>query len=108
MRTARDDSWREAKSSSSASVCTTNSVAAIPSSGGATSRVVQLSGTLGGTPAIGTPVLIYESVQYRFAPSTLVPGQLGLWRTTALLDEEARAVFPHIVLGACKHVVGDA
>lgn len=77
----------------SASVCTTNSVADIPSSGGATSRVVQLSGALGGTPAIGTPVLLFESVQYRFAPSTLVPGQLGLWRTTAALDEEVAAPF---------------
>ena len=55
--------------------------------------MVQLSGALGGTPAIGTPILLFESVQYRFAPSTLVPGQLGLWRTTAALDEEVAAPF---------------
>jgi prepilin-type N-terminal cleavage/methylation domain-containing protein len=80
-------------SAGSAATCTANSVAAVPSSGGAASRVVQLAGTLGGTPAIGTPVLLFESVDYRFDASALVAGRTGLWRRTALLDEELAAPF---------------
>lgn len=77
----------------SAAVCTTNSVTPVDPSGGATSRIVLLSGALGGAPAIGTPVVLFEQVEYRFAPSTLVPGQIGLWRRTNSRDEELAAPF---------------
>jgi prepilin-type N-terminal cleavage/methylation domain-containing protein len=93
-------------SAGSAATCTTNSVAAVPSSGGAASRVVQLTGALGGTPAIGTPVLLFESVDYRFAASTLVPGRTGLWRRTALLDEELAA--PSDATSRFSYYVGNA
>lgn len=74
-------------------LCTANSVAAISPSSPSPGRIVLLGGTLGGTPAIGTPVLLFERVQYRFAPSTLLPGKIGLWRTTAGGDEELAAPF---------------
>lgn len=75
------------------SVCTSSSVATVDPSGGAAGRIVLLGGTLGGTPAIGTPVFLFERVEYRFAASTLVPGQTGLWRRTAAQDEELAAPF---------------
>lgn len=77
----------------SAAVCTANSVTPVDPSGGATGRIVLLSGALGGAPAIGTPVILFEQVEYRFAPSTLVPGQIGLWRRTGSRDEELAAPF---------------
>jgi hypothetical protein len=47
-----------------------------------TSRVIQVSdpSPIVGAPNAGWPVMLYQQVTYRFAPSTAYPGRIGLFR----------------------------
>ncbi len=59
-------------------VCLADSIRVIP--GG---RLVALSGTPAGVPfqpVVGSISYLYQTVTYKFAPSTDLPGRIGLWR----------------------------
>ncbi|MBP2647001.1 MAG: hypothetical protein H6Q77_625 [Gemmatimonadetes bacterium] len=62
-------------SSSSPAACTTASVA-LPSG----SRFGTLIGPVAAAASAGTPVLLYRTVRYEFAPSVITPGRIALWR----------------------------
>jgi len=76
------------------SACTTGSVA-LPA--GATFGT--LLGPIGGAASAGTPIMLYRTVRYAFAPSTLMPGRIALWRHSLaaggsiLSSEEVAAPF---------------
>lgn len=62
-------------STSSPAACTSGSVA-LPSG----SRFGTLLGPIGSAASPGTPVMLYRTVRYEFAPSTNIPGRTALWR----------------------------
>jgi prepilin-type N-terminal cleavage/methylation domain-containing protein len=44
-------------------------------------RVVDLGGTMGTVPPVGSIVFLFRRVRYEFKASTALPGSTGLWRT---------------------------
>jgi prepilin-type N-terminal cleavage/methylation domain-containing protein len=60
----------------SAATCTASSIT--PVTGGA---VLDVAPMLPAAATAGTPVYLYQRVQYTFAASGLYPGRTGLWRT---------------------------
>ena len=75
---------------STASACLPDSVSTLP--GG---KVITLTpGAPFGTPT-GSPVLLFQRIRYRFAPSSALPGRIGLWRTVVATGtaEELAAPF---------------
>ena len=75
---------------STASACLPDSVSTLP--GG---KVITLTpGAPFGTPA-GSPVFLFQRIRYRFAPSSALPGRIGLWRTVVATGtaEELAAPF---------------
>lgn len=79
-----------APGSGSAATCTSASVTTL--SGG---RVVSLSPAPVTGIAIGTPIMLYQRVTYRFAASTAMPGRRALWRDVATgnVSEELAAPY---------------
>ncbi len=79
---------------STPSSCSTGGVA-LPTG----SKFGTLLGSIGSAASAGTPVLLYRTVRYEFAPSTLTPGRIALWRHalaaagTVLTSEEVAAPF---------------
>lgn len=76
-----------------ATICTTAGITTLQ--GG---RVIALSPVLPAAATLGTPVLLFRRVRYEFKASTLIPGQIGFWRTVinpdgSLLSEELIAPF---------------
>jgi prepilin-type N-terminal cleavage/methylation domain-containing protein len=78
-----------------------------------TSKIVQVSdpSPIVGAPKAGWPVFLYQSITYRFQPSTAYPGRIGLFRKlrqaggTPVIDEiiapfDASAKFRFYVLNA--------
>jgi hypothetical protein len=57
--------------------CTTGSVS-LPTG----SKYGTLLGTVVSAASAGTPVMLYRTVRYQFAPSTITPGRIALWRHT--------------------------
>lgn len=76
-------------SAGTASVCTAQGITTLPRG-----SVIQLVPGAAGA-AIGSPIFLYQTVQYRFAQSSTVPGELGLWRTAQAsgITEELVAPF---------------
>lgn len=74
--------------------CTTGGVA-LPTG----SKFGTLLGPIGIAASAGTPVLLYRTVRYEFAPSTITPGRIALWRHSLaaggsiLASEEVAAPF---------------
>jgi hypothetical protein len=58
-------------------VCNTASINTLTASN---ARVIKISPILPDTASYGTPVFLYRRIKYSFKTSTLVPGQLGLFR----------------------------
>ena len=81
-------------STSTPAACTTGSVA-LPTG----SKFGTLLGPIGSAASAGTPVMLYRTVRYQFAPSTITPGRTALWRHsvapagTILASEEVAAPF---------------
>ena len=68
-------------------VCTIRQITTVPNG-----KVVALTPVVPALAGLGTPVFLYERVQYDFKNSAAGPGKLGLYRTTiapnGALDEE--------------------
>lgn len=76
-------------SSSNTAACTADSIRIIP--GG---QLVDIAGIPGGQrPPSGSLFYLYQTVTYRFAPSSDLPGRVALWRRAAAADEELVAPF---------------
>lgn len=69
-----------------ATVCTTAGLAQIPDG-----LVLSVTPVLGSVPT-GAPFFLWQTVTYRFAASTLVPGRLALWRQAGSAAAEEVAV----------------
>lgn len=91
------------------STCTTAPVSITPLAGSNTStagRTLSIPGLPSGRVA-GSPVLLYQTVTYELAASTLVPGRTALWRRVAggsseeiAVPFENTAIFRFFVSGA--------
>ena len=76
-------------SSSNSAACTGDSIRTLP--GGA---LIDIGGIPGGQmPPSGLLFYLYQTVTYRFAPSTDLPGRMALWRRAGGTDEELVAPF---------------
>jgi prepilin-type N-terminal cleavage/methylation domain-containing protein len=73
-------------STANLAACTVDSIRVVP--GG---RLVGIPGAFIANP--GTVAYLYETVTYRFAASTELPGRVGLWRQDSAGDEEILAPF---------------
>ena len=62
---------------STPAACTTGSVS-LPTG----SKFGTLLGSIPAAASAGTPVMLYRTVRYEFAASTLTPGRIALWRHT--------------------------
>ena len=73
-----------------AATCTAASITPL-----AGSKVITVSPAPPVTVAIGSAILLYQQLSYRFAASTAVPGRTALWRTVAStgVSEEIAAPF---------------
>lgn len=69
-----------------ATACTAAGLAVIPDG-----RVLSVTPVLGSVPA-AAPFFLWQTVTYRFAASTLVPGRLALWRQAGSAAAEEIAV----------------
>lgn len=58
-------------------VCNTASINTLTTSN---ARVIRISPVLPDTASYGTPVFLYRKIRYSFGGSTMVPGQMGLFR----------------------------
>lgn len=92
-RTAATGDWvyRDGGSTiedSDAAPCAGASVAVLD--GGSTMTITPGGGAL----PVGTPVMFYQEIRYRFAPSTAVPGRDGLYRTIVETGVEDELVAP--------------
>jgi prepilin-type N-terminal cleavage/methylation domain-containing protein len=56
-------------------------------------RVVRLDPGVNGL-AVGTPVMLFQRIRYRFASSNAVPGREGLFRTVEATAQESELVAP--------------
>lgn len=70
------------------SVCTAQGTTTLPRG-----SVIQLVPGATGA-AVGVPIFLYQTVQYRFAPSATVKGELGLWRTEEVTGVTEELVAP--------------
>jgi hypothetical protein len=77
-------------SNSGSGSCTAASITTV--AGG---RVITVTPAVAAAVTPGTPVFLYQRVRYHFAPSTALPGRLGLWRTLEATNaaEELAAPF---------------
>jgi hypothetical protein len=63
------------------------------------SKFGTLLGPVASAASAGTPMMLYRTVRYEFAPSTITPGRIALWRRTVTaanvvdLSEEVAAPF---------------
>ncbi len=71
-----------------ASTCTAQGITTLPRG-----SVIQLVPGATGA-AVGTPIFLYQRVRYQFAPSTTVPGELGLWRRAEATGATEELVAP--------------
>ncbi len=91
------------RSTGSAAACSGASVTTL--AGGS---VVALTPAPPATAGAGTPVFLFQRISYRFAPSSALPGRVGLWRdveATGLAEElaapfDAGARFRFLTLNA--------
>ena len=60
------------------SVCIDAQILSLTASGG---KIIRINPVLPDTASYGTPVFLYRKIRYSFAPSTMVPGTTGLYRT---------------------------
>jgi len=56
-------------------------------------RVVRLDPGINGLP-IGTPVMLFQRIRYRFDDSVAIPGRNGLFRTVVATNQESELVTP--------------
>lgn len=70
-------------SSSDMAACQADSIRVVP--GG---ELIAISGIPGIPPGTGRIMYLYQTVTYRFATSTEIPGRLGLWRRVGLAAAE--------------------
>jgi prepilin-type N-terminal cleavage/methylation domain-containing protein len=83
-------------SSTAANICNAAGITVVSDGGGNfDGQAVQLSGLPSPPPAIGSPVLLFQEVRYRFKPSINVPGRIALFRRVVAtgVDEELVAPF---------------
>jgi len=73
---------------SDGAVCAGASVT--PMDGGSTIRITPGGGSL----RPGTPIMLYQQIRYRFAPSLAFPGRGGLFRTVVETDADEELVSP--------------
>lgn len=59
-------------------VCNAAKISSLTSQG---ARIIKISPLLPDTASYGTPVFLYRKIRYSFAPSQMVPGTIGLFRT---------------------------
>ena len=89
--------------SSNTAACTADSIRVVP--GGS---LVAISGIPGfQTPAPGTVIYLYQNVTYRFGPSTMMPGRIGLWRRAGT-DPTEELVAPFDSTAGFRCLVGPA
>ena len=60
------------------SVCTGAQILSLTANGG---KIIKITPMLPDTASYGTPVFLYRKIRYSFAPSVMVPGTTGLFRT---------------------------
>lgn len=66
------------KETGNLNVCNNNQIGSLTAQG---AKIIKISPVLPDTASFGTPVFLYRKIRYSFAPSTSVPGTLGLFRT---------------------------
>jgi type II secretory pathway pseudopilin PulG len=83
--------------SSNSAACTADGIRVL--AGGS---LVDITGIPGGkVPPPGRLFYFYQTVTYRFAPSTELPGRVALWRSAGSVDEEIVAPFDSTAGFAC-------
>jgi prepilin-type N-terminal cleavage/methylation domain-containing protein len=58
--------------------------------------------------AVGSPVLLYQRLQYQFAASTALPGRTALWRTVVATNQTAELIAPFDSSAKFRFYVQDA
>jgi len=69
-------------------------------------KVIKLSPVLPDTASMGTPVFLYRKIRYSFAPSAMVPGTTGLWRTRLENNQSEELSAPYDASAKFRFFVG--
>lgn len=81
--------------SGTAANCTAANITTLAAfNGSPAGRVVNLGGTMGTVPPVGSLVFLFRRVRYEFKASALLPGRTGLWRTLVSTGATEELVAP--------------
>jgi hypothetical protein len=70
--------------------------------------VVKITPMLSDTASFGTPVLLYRKIRYSFAPSGMVPGTTGLYRTILKTNQTEELSAPYDPSAKFRFFVGSS
>ena len=86
-------------------VCVNAKIGTLTSQG---ARVIKISPLMSDTASYGTPVFLYRKIRYSFAPSTIVAGSTGLFRTRMENNQTEELSAPYDAAAKFRFFVGSS
>ncbi len=86
-------------------VCVNAKIGTLTSQG---AKVIKISPLMSDTASYGTPVFLYRKIRYSFAPSTIVAGSTGLFRTRMENNQTEELSAPYDAAAKFRFFVGSS
>ena len=93
------------KDAGTLAVCNAVQINTLTSAG---AKVIKLTPNLPDTASYGTPVFLYRKIKYAFAASGMVPGGIGLYRTTMETNQTEELSAPYDAGAKFRFFVGSS
>jgi hypothetical protein len=86
-------------------VCNNSQILVLTAEG---AKVIRITPSLPDTASFGTPVFLYRKIRYSFAPSEMVPGTIGLFRTRLETNTAEELSAPYDASAKFRFFVGSS